>query len=443
MTVRGSMRAVQGGSQRGGRYYVRAGDTRVGFEAPPFWEVEEVAPGHLPPLDPAEALDQALRHPLGCPPLRLLARGCRRAVLVIPDHTRPGPEPELLPVLRDALLRYGVGELRLLIGTGLHRPMAEAEILGRHGPLAAVENPARNHHAGEPALLRRVGETREGIPAEFHVDVVEADLVLSTGLVEPHQYAGFSGGYKAVAVGAAGERSIQATHRPSFLARAGVALGRLEGNPFQAALAELGRLAGHRFCVNYVGDDRGRIVGLAAGEPGEVVRHLAEHFRPFWFAHLRSRFSAAVVGVPGAKSHNLYQSSRAASYLAAGEPPVLEEGATIILATPCPEGTGSGAGEIRFYQAMTSGLDPSSLCRRLLDGETRGGEQRAWSLARVLQRFRVVVAGSTLSREAVERAGMEWAGSVQEAVDREASRRPRARCLVLPDPFHRLPEWGL
>jgi nickel-dependent lactate racemase len=418
---------------------VRSGEAYVEFCLPRLWEAEEVAPAHLPPLPLEEALDEALRHPLAAPPLEQLARGCRRALLVVPDHTRPGPEPDLLPWLRDCLRRAGVGEMRLLIGTGLHRPMGEGEIFTRHGAVAAFECRARNHVADDPSALADLGRTSQGIPALFNREVVEADLVLSTGLVEPHQYAGFSGGYKTVCIGAAGESTIEATHGPPFLSRPGVGLGRLAGNPFQEVLEELARLARHRFCVNYVLDDLGRPVGLAAGQPGRVLEALAERYRPFWFAHLRGRFQVALVGVPHPKSDNLYQASRAATYVALTEPAVLEPGATIIVAAPCPEGAGRGLGEKRFFEALQA-HPPGVLLERLAAGGSRAGEQRAWMVARVLQRHRVVVAGSTLDRRAVEAAGLEWAQSVQEALEREAARRPQARCLVVPDPFHRLPE---
>src|SRR5207244_12095579 len=95
----------------------------------------------------------------------------------------------------------------------------------------------------------------------------DADLVVATGIVEPHQYAGYSGGRKTVAIGCCGEPVITATHGMRFLEDPGVRLARIDGNPFHETVREVARRAGLRFCLNVVTDDRERVVALAAGDP--------------------------------------------------------------------------------------------------------------------------------------------------------------------------------
>jgi nickel-dependent lactate racemase len=128
-----------------------------------------------------------------------------------------------------------------LVATGLHRPMSVPEIRDRLGPEVPGDIAVENHEATNEAHMVTLDPPEDGVPVVLDRRVVEADLVVATGMVEPHLYAGFSGGWKTVSIGCAGEPTIAATHGPRFLDRPGTRLGLLEGNPFQEVVAGIGR----------------------------------------------------------------------------------------------------------------------------------------------------------------------------------------------------------
>ena len=131
-------------------------------------------------------------------------------------------------------------------------PKLGAEAVARY---RVIDNEPQN-----PQALVDLGTTPSGVPVLVHKTAVEADLLIATGLVEPHQYAGYSGGRKTLAVGAAGEALIAYSHGPAFVDHPGTRLGRIDGNPFHEAVAEAARRAGLRFILNVVLDDDKRVV---------------------------------------------------------------------------------------------------------------------------------------------------------------------------------------
>jgi nickel-dependent lactate racemase len=222
----------------------------------------------------------------------------------------------------------------------------------------------------------------------------EADLLIATGIVEPHQYAGYSGGRKTLAVGAAGEAMIAYTHGAQMVDHPGTRLGRTEGNPFHQAVSEAARRAGLRFIVNVVQDDRKRVVCVRAGEPEATFNELVAFARTLYEVPVPQQYDVAVAGVGYPKDANLYQASRAASYLFFAPTAVVKPGGFYITPAPCGEGAGEGVGEQRFLKAMQ---DAPSIQFILDDARQNGyppGQQRAFVMAKVLEQNDVIIVGA-------------------------------------------------
>jgi len=191
-------------------------------------------PAHLAPAEDLDwAVECALADPVAAPPLRTLARGAATVAIAIPDASRPCPSPAVLEQLLDELHRAGVGDdaVLVVVGCGLH---ATTTARGRDA-LAGVRITARvevTDAQGIEARTSHLGVTSRGAPVQIARRVAEADLVVTVGIVEPHLYAGYSGGVKGVAIGCAGHETIAWTHRPAFISEPGVVLGELGGNPF-------------------------------------------------------------------------------------------------------------------------------------------------------------------------------------------------------------------
>jgi nickel-dependent lactate racemase len=244
---------------------------------------------------------------------------------------------------------------------------------------------------------------------------VEADLLIVTGLVEPHQYAGYSGGRKTVAVGAAGERLITHTHGPAFVDHAGTRLGRIKGNPFHEAISEAARRAGLRFILNVVLDDEKRVLKVAAGEPEAAFQELVAFARSVCEVDIPHQYDVAIGGVGYPKDANLYQASRAASYLFFAPTPVVKAGGFLIIPARCEEGAGEGVGEQRFLAAMRDAPDVQFILDDAREHGYPAGQQRAFVMAKVLEQARVVIVGSECP-DVVAACKMTPAATMEEAL---------------------------
>jgi nickel-dependent lactate racemase len=326
------------------------------------------------------------------------------------------------------------------VAVGLHRATTDAE---KREKLGAVVDRVRvvDSDGRDPALWADLGPVPPfGVPALVQRVVAEADLVVATGIVEPHHYAGWSGGRKTVAIGCAGEPVITATHGMRFLEHPGVRLARIDGNPFHETVTEIARRAGLRFCVNVVTDDRERVVALEGGAPDDVLRALIAVGERLYTRPIARQYDIAIAGVGRPKDTNLYQASRAATYLRFAPTPVVRDGGAIIVPAQLEEGAGEGAGEQRFLAALERAESPAAV----VDEARRhfaGGEQRAVMVALTLQHCLVIVAASE-SPEVVRQAKLRAAVDVEEALDiayERIGRPPRAAVLLVPRALHTLP----
>jgi nickel-dependent lactate racemase len=312
----------------------------------------------LPKLpDPAGAIRAALAAPVGAPPLADLARGKRSACILICDITRPVPNHLFLRPMIETLIAAGIpaSAISVLVATGLHRPNEGAELeelVGDPWVLRAVR--VENHFARDEAAHVDLGVTQKrGVPVKLDRRLVEAELRIATGLVEPHFMAGWSGGRKVVAPGVAHHTTIRTFHSARFMEDPLAIQCNLVGNPLHEEQLDIVRMLGDVFALNTVIDeDR----DLSFVNFGEVIE-----------SHLRSvRFVEAATAVPvGRRFRTVVTSS-------AGYPldktyyqtvkgmvtplDILEPGGTLIVASQCSEGFGSD--EFREAQARLVALGP-------------------------------------------------------------------------------------
>jgi nickel-dependent lactate racemase len=389
----------------------------------PSCSVTVCEPSGGAPVDARDAAEAAVADPHGPTLSSLVDRG-DEITIVVTDVTRATPDDVLLSVLVERLTASGVDrdQITVLVGLGLHRPMTDAELdaaFGEYAPLAS------NH---DPDAAVEVG-TVDGCPIEVHPAVAEADCVLSTGMVEPHQYAGFSGGAKTVVIGAGGESLIGYTHGPDLLGREGVRLGRIDGNPFRETLDRAGDVVGLDFCLNVTHGPAG-ILGAAAGRPREVVRDLAAVGRDALSVSVDDTYDAVVAGVGAPKDANLYQATRAATYVALGDANPIIEGGRVVVPARLTEGAGEGTGEQRCYDWLRGAADAQSLYDDMAQGYEPGA-QRAFVVARVLRAYDIYVTNCERP-EIVEKCLMYPRETVADAIDHGSD------VLVVPDALNTL-----
>jgi nickel-dependent lactate racemase len=394
-----------------------------------------------PLVDAQQAIRQALAFPIGSPPLHQIAKPGDRICIVFTDITRSSPDHLLVPALLGELEKAGVRDedITLLCGTGMHRPSTPAEKIGKLGAETAARFRVIDNEPQNPAALVHLGFTPGGTPIQLHRAVVEANLLIATGIVEPHQYAGYSGGRKTVAIGTAGEALIANTHGPAFVDHPGTRLGRIDGNPFHEAVAEVARRAGLRFILNVVLEEEKRLLRVTAGEPERAFEDLVVFAKSVYEVSIPHPYDIVIGGVGFPKDTNLYQASRAPSYLFFAPVPVVRPGGFLIIPARCEEGAGSGVGEQRFLAAMR---DAPTVKYILDDARHNGyppGQQRAFVMAKVLEQSNVVIVGSEYP-ELVKACKMIPAATMEEALGLAESKLGKScQVLIVPHAMLTLP----
>ncbi|MGQ9521859.1 MAG: nickel-dependent lactate racemase [Anaerolineae bacterium] len=400
-------------------YRIPYSRTYLEFTLPAGMRATVVESRPVPPLDdPEAAIAEALSRPIGSPPLRELARPGDRVCIVFTDITRASPDHLLVPAILRELEAAGVRDedITLLCGIGMHRPSTPEEKIVKLGAEVVARYRVIDNEPLNPQALVDLGVTRGGVPVQVHRAAVEADLLIATGIVEPHQYAGYSGGRKTVAVGAAGEALIAYTHGPAFIDHPGTRLGRIEGNPFHEAVTEAARRAGLRFILNVVLDEEHRILRVAAGDPEAAFLELVAFARTVYEVPIPQQYDVAIGGVGYPKDINLYQASRAPSYLHFAPTPVVRKGGYYIIPARCEEGAGEGVGEQRFFAALRDAPDIQSV---LDDARRHGyppGQQRAFVIAKVLEETQIIIVGSA-HPDVVAACKMIPADTMEEALE--------------------------
>ena len=267
----------------------------------------------------------------------------------------------------------------------------------------------------------------------------ESDLIIATGVVEPHQYAGYSGGGKTVVIGCGSEETIGLTHGPQFLDQPGVRLGQIDGNRFQQFVREAAQAIGLKFVVNVVLNGEDQAIAVQAGDPIAVHEALVTVARSVYEVPVPRQYEVVIAQVDPPKDVNLYQASRAATYIGLSATPPISPSGVIIVAARCPEGAGLGRGEQRFFTSLAQASDLQKLLAEFRRSGCQAGEQRTYMLAQVLLKHEIVVAGS-LCPAVIRACHLISAASIDEALV-YARRRcgPAAQVLYLPHPLQTLP----
>ena len=423
-------------------YKIPFSKSEIEFNLPAQMTAEVAVSQPVPPLaDPVQAIRDALEHPVGTDPLIRLAHPGDSVCIVFTDITRASPDHLLVRALLSELEKAGVHDkdITLLCGIGMHRASTPAEKVTKLGADIAARYRVIDNEPQNPSALVDLGVTPGGVPVSAHRAAVEADLLIATGIVEPHQYAGYSGGGKTVAVGAAGEALIAHTHGPAFIDNPATRLGRIEGNPFREAVNEAARRAGLRFILNVVLDDEYRILRVAAGDPLLAFQELVRFAKTVYEVPITHQFDIAIGGVGFPKDANIYQASRAPSYLFFAPIPVVRPGGIFIIPARCEEGAGEGVGEQRFLAAMRDAPDVQFILEDARKNGYPPGQQRAFVMAKVLEQSEVIMVG-TECPDLICDCKMTPAATMQEALEYAAKKLgPASRVLIVPHALHTLP----
>jgi nickel-dependent lactate racemase len=415
----------------------------IAFELLPGMKGTLIRANSIPPLAEVSAeINKALTRPINSAPLKEIAKKAESVCIVFTDMTRACPDHLLIPPILSELHKAGVRrqDITLLCGTGLHRPSTYEEKVTKLGAdvvesYRVVDNTPQDR-ANFVDLRRRENE----VPMSVNSIAYEADLLISTGIVEPHQYAGYSGGRKTLAIGAASEEMIGYTHGPALVDHPGTRLGKIEGNPFHDAITESAKRAGLRFILNVVLDEVQRPVAICGGGPEAAFAQLVAVAQNAYTVPVLHEYDVVIGGVGFPKDTNLYQASRASSYIFFAPTPVVKKGGVIITPARCHEGAGLGVGEQRFYEELRSAPNVRALLEKMRRDGYQAGAQRAFIMAKVMEVNPVVIVGAE-HPDVVKDTKMVPAKTMTEALQFAVNHiaRPDLDVLIIPHALLTLP----
>jgi nickel-dependent lactate racemase len=387
-------------------------------------------PVDIPPLpDEVAAVREALRVPVAGPPLRDLARPGATAAIVISDITRPVPNRVLLPPVIEDLLAGGVREedITVVNGTGLHRPNTEEELTFMLGSLVDRYRIVQ-HEARRPETLVAVGRSK-GVLVELNRAYVEADIRVVTGFVEPHLFAGYSGGAKGVMPGVAGADIVMSNHGAANLAHPKARWCVTDGNPVFEEMEYVASLCPPSLLLNVTLDTRRRITRVFAGDPHAAHRAAIAHAARQYRVAIRRPFDVVVVTNMGYPADTtLYQSVKGMSVAAEA----VLAGGDIVLVAACEEGIGSQD----YVEFLTGGDSPAALLADLTASERPRHDQWQVQCQAMVQAKAHVYLYSKLAPERTRSAHLEPVDDLSETVARLVAKARSAgrdgSVLVLP-----------
>ncbi len=388
--------------------------------------------------DPAGALRAALAGPIGAPPLAAAAQGKRTACILICDVTRPVPNGLLLGPIVRTLLEAGVPRegITVLVATGLHRPNLGdelAELVGDPWVLSTVR--VVNHDARDDAGHVDLGRTPRGTPVKLDRRLVEAELKIVTGLVEPHFMAGYSGGRKVIAPGVAHRDTITTFHSSRFMAHPRADNCVLEGNPLHEEQLAIAALLGPVLAANVVLDEA-RNVSLV--NFGEVVASHAEAVRfveRYAIVRLPRRFATVVTSAAGHPLDKTYYQT-VKGMVAPKD--ILAPGATLVVASACSEGMGSREyveAQRRLVAQGADGFLAGIADKRFADVD----EWQTQMQVKPMRRAAVHLYTRGLSDEDRALTGVHQAASVEAVVAEAVARSGDRAVAVIPEGPYVLP----
>ena len=378
---------------------------------------------------PEELVHDALEHPTGAPPLRVMSEGKDKVVLIASDHTRPVPSRIIIPQMLAEIRRGNPkADITILVATGCHRNTTRAELELKFGSEILSREKIVVHDCDSPDLVY-LGKLPSGGDIFLNKIAVEADLLAAEGFIEPHFFAGFSGGRKSVFPGIAGRKTVLYNHNAEFIAHPSARTGIIEGNPIHIDMLYAAKKAGLDFICNVVINSAKEIIYAVAGDCDLAHRE----GREFLFDKCVAAPAMAdiVISTNGGYplDQNIYQAVKG---MTAAEASVRKGGVIIHLAK---SDDGHGAGE--FYKTFTEEKDLDRMIDTFMKTPreiTRVDQWQSQIFARVLKHASVIYI-SDAGDEMVKDFQMIPAHSIDEAVKIAEGllSDPNASITVIPD----------
>lgn len=354
----------------------------------------------------------ALLNPIGSEKLSDLVKGKEKITIITSDHTRPVPSHITMPILLEEIRSTNPeADITILIATGFHRPTTHEELVNKFGEEIVNNEKIIVHKSGVDEDMVELDRLPSGGRLLLNKHAINTDLLISEGFIEPHFFAGFSGGRKSVLPGVASEKTVLANHCSKFIASDYSRTGILDENPIHRDMAFAAEQARLAFILNVVIDAEKKIINAFAGD------RVKAHARGCDFVRGLSTIEGVNADIAITSNggypldQNVYQSVKS---MTAAEAAAADDG-IIIEVSRCNDGHGGES----FYKTFKEAADPKDIEDRVLQipmEETIADQWEIQILARILVRHKVIFVTDPENKQLIEDMHMTYAESLDEAL---------------------------
>lgn len=394
-----------------------------------------IEPTYVPGLPDAEgAVLTALRNPIGTPSLRQIIEPSQKVAISVCDITRPMPSKTLLPLLLGELRHVPNENIAILIATGTHRGNSDAELAEMLGDEVVNNYEVVNHDGFDDGSLESIGTTASGIEVLLNRRWIQSDFRITTGFVEPHFFAGFSGGPKMVAPGLAGFPTIMRLHDAAMIGHPNSRFAVTEGNPIHDAIREIARMSRVDFSVDVTINREQRITSVYAGELFSVHSAACAVAQRLAMQPVAEPFDVVLTTNSGYPlDQNLYQAVKGMSAAAQ----IVKDGGKIICAAECSEGVPEHG---QYREILASCSSPAEVLGMIRQpGYERHDQWQAQVQAQIQQKAAVYLKSGYLTAQQVKQAHLTAIEDIEGAI---ANFGRDASICVLPEGPQTIPYIG-
>lgn len=393
--------------------------------------LESRAHHYEPESGEAELVQRALENPIASPRLRDLVKGRKNIVIITSDHTRPVPTKIISPLLLKEIRSTNPdADITFLVGTGFHRVSTEEELIDKFGKELYRTEKIVVHDCWDKNSLINIGTLPSGGELFVNKVAMEADLLIAEGFIEPHLFAGFSGGRKSVLPGVTGGETIQANHCSEFIAHEKARAGILDGNPIHTDMLFAAQKAKLAFIMNVVIDADKKIIHAVAGALAEA--HAAGCKFAGELAAVKAKPADIVITSNGGYplDQNIYQLVKG---LSSGEA-TCKEGGVIIICAACNDGHGGEAFYKWFKDAPGGAKEVMDKIMKIDRNSTIPDQWAAQIIARIQLKHTVFIVSDQCDHQVIRDMGFRAASTLDEAIAAaERITGANATFTVIPD----------
>lgn len=379
-------------------------------------------------------LKKALNNPIGSKRLEDMVDKEDKVLIVVNDHTRPGPNKIIVKEITERLEAGGISkeQVKFIVATGSHRATTKEELNNIFGQEIVENYEFIIHDCRDDENLVYVGDSKYDVPIYVNKILTESTFCIVTGLISPHHSAGYSGGRKSIVPGLAGFETLKIHHslpiRPFE-----PAMGFIYGNPFHEIALEIALKLNTKFMVNVVQNPEKQNIAFVAGDIVEAHSKGVEICKTLSEVEVEEKADIVIV-TPGGhpRDRNLYQAQKALSVAEMiGKPDCV-----FILVTESKDGYGEGV----LREWLEIARDPKDVIERFKEEGYDVGSNKAFMFARAMLKGDIIVVSEYLDEKVLKDMMMDWAPNLQIAVDKAMQKKKANKIIVLPNAVNIIPK---